>query len=253
MRAQTGSSLGLALSGGAALGFAHIGVLQALDEAGLEITHLAGTSSGALVAAFYAFGFTGREIQAVAEGLGWTDITRPSPSRLGLLSQERLQKLLRDRLGDVRLEEASIPLAMIAADIETGEKVVMTEGDLALAASASACFPGIFLPVELDGRLLVDGGLVENLPLSPLKAWGVQRIVGVDVFLGMTFGRPRNLLHLIKNAVDIALVHTSRDRTDDAHVLVTPDLHAFNSTELRNVPGLVKEGYRATVEVMDRL
>ena len=83
---------------------------------------------------------------------------------------------------------------MVATDISSGEKVVMTEGDLALAASASACFPGIFVPVERDGRLLVDGGLVENLPISPLQAWGVDRIVAVDAFLGMTFHRPTKML-----------------------------------------------------------
>jgi NTE family protein len=246
-------SLGLALSGGAVLGCAHIGVLQALDEAGIRITHLAGTSAGALVAAFYAFGLSGKEIEKIAEVLRWPDVTRPFPSRLGFLSQEKLRKMLTDRLGDVRLEDAAIPLALVATDIATGEKVVITEGDLALAASASACFPGIFVPVEIDGRLLVDGGLVENLPVSPLRAWGVDRIIAVDVFLGMTFRRPGGLLDLIKNAVDIVLIQMSKEKKEEVDLLIAPDLHAFNSTELKDIPGLVKAGYGAAKEALARL
>jgi len=246
-------TLGLALSGGAVLGCVHIGVLKAFDEAGIRVTHLAGTSMGALVAAFYAFGFPGAEIEKIAEVLRWPDLTRPYPSRLGLLSQEKLRQTLRKHLGSVRVEDAQIPLAMVASDISTGEKVVMTEGDLALAASASACFPGIFIPVERENRLLVDGGLVENLPLSPLRDWGVERVVAVDAFLGMTFQRPTRLLDLIKNAVDIVLVQASRKQVDEVDVLIAPDLKDFSSTELKDIPGLVREGYRAAGEALDRL
>lgn len=249
---ETGT-LGLALSGGAVLGCAHIGVLKAFDEAGIRVTHLAGTSMGALVASFYAFGFSAAEIEGIAEELRWPDLTSFSPPKLGFISQDKLQKTLRKHLGDVRIEEAQIPLAMVATDIGTGEKVIMTEGDLALAASASACFPGIFIPVERDGRLLVDGGLVENLPLSPLQAWGVDRIVAVDVFLGMTFHRPTRLLDLIKNAVDIVLVQAARVEAGKADILIAPDLDTFSSTELKDVPGLVKEGYRAAMEALPRI
>lgn len=246
-------TLGLALSGGAVLGCAHIGVLQAFDEAGIHITHLAGTSMGALVASLYAFGMSGKEIAGITEVLRWPHVTRPSPSRLGLLSQDKLRKTLRSHVGDTCIEEARIPLAMVATDISTGEKVVLTEGDLALAASASACFPGIFIPVEWEGRLLVDGGLVENLPLSPLQSWGVDRIVGVDAFLGMTFRRPTKMLDLIKNAVDIVLVQASRKEAGGVDVLIAPDLEAFSSTELKDAPALVEAGYRAAMGVMDQL
>jgi len=243
-------TLGLALSGGAVLGCAHIGVLQALDEAGVRVTHLAGTSMGALVAVLYAFGLSGKEIEDIAGVLRWPDLTRPSPSRLGLLSQKKLLSTLRSHLGDAPMEAAEIPLAVVATDISTGEKMVITEGDAALAATASACFPGIFIPVEWDGRLLVDGGLVENLPLSPLRDWGVDRIVAVDAFLGMTFQTPGSLLDLIKNAVDIVLVQASRKQVEEVDLLIAPDLQEFSSTELRDVPGLVKAGYRAAKEAL---
>lgn len=246
-------TLGLALSGGAVLGCAHIGVLQAFDEAGIRVTHLAGTSIGALVAAFYASGYSGKEIQGIAEGLRWSDLARPSPSRLGLLSQDRLRATLGARLGDSKLGDTEIRTAMVATDISTGEKVVLTEGDLIQAASASSCFPGIFIPVELDGRLLVDGGLTEHLPVSPLKAWGVDRIIAVDAFIGMTFQRPRSLVNLIKNAVDIVLVQGSRQVVQDVDLLIAPDLHMFSSTELKDIPGIVREGYQAAMEALEKL
>jgi NTE family protein len=221
-----------------------------LDEVGITPTHLSGTSMGALVASFHAFGFTGKKLEVIAEELRWPNVTRPSASRLGLLSQDRLRKTLRDHIGDVRIEDAGIPLALVATDISTGEKVVLTEGDLAVAASASACFPGVFVPVEIGGRLLVDGGLVENLPLSPLRAWGVERIVAVDAFLGMTFRRPKKLLDIIKNSVDIVLIQASKDQASEADILIAPDLEGFSSTEFRDVPGLVRAGYRAAMEVI---
>jgi NTE family protein len=248
---EEGETLGLALSGGAVLGCAHIGVLKALDELGIRITHLAGSSMGALIAAFYAYGFTGAEIEKIAEELRWPKITGLAPSRLGILSQEKLRKTLRTHLGPVRLEEARIPLALVATDISTGEKVVMTEGDLDVAASASACFPGVFIPVEREGRLLVDGGLVENLPLSPLESWGVSHIIAVDVFLGMTFHKPTTFMELIKNSVDIVLVQAAKGAARKADLLIAPDLDTFSSTELNHIPALVKEGYRAAMEVLE--
>jgi NTE family protein len=245
-------TLGLALSGGAVLGCAHIGVLQALDELGIRVTHLAGTSMGALVASFYAFGFSGKELEEIAGELRWPSVTKLSPSRLGFLSQEKLRKTLRSHLGEVRMEDAEIPLAVVATDVSTGEKVVLKEGDLAVAATASACFPGIFIPVELDGRLLVDGGLVENLPISPLQEWGVDRIVAVDAFLGMTFQRPTKLLDLIKNSVDILLVQAARQTVSHADILIAPDLEAFSSTEFKDVPALVRAGYEAAMKALEK-
>jgi len=247
------TTLGLALSGGAVLGSVHIGVLKALDEAGVQVTHLAGTSMGALISSLYAFGLSGAEIEAIAEDLRWPNLTSLAPSKLGFLSQNKLQAALRKHLGNVRLEDALRPLALVALDISTGEKVVMTEGDLATAATASASFPGIFIPVERGGRLLLDGGLLENLPLSPLREWGVDRIVAVDAYLGMTFHRPGNLLELLTNAMRMALANSARTEVERGDILITPDLHGFSPTQLKDIPLLVEVGYRAARETMDQI
>ena len=248
-----GSTFGLALGGGAVLGAAHIGVLQALDEAGVEITHLSGTSMGALVASLYACGLSGKEIESVAGELRWPDITGFVPSKLGLLSMDRMEATLRRYLGDVRMEDLRAPLALISADIATGEKVVLREGDLATAATASACVPGLFIPVEREGRLLVDGGVLENLPVSPLRDWGVERIVAVDVHMGRRFHRPRNLPERLGNALDMALANAARQRRDQVDVLITPDTSSWSRSEMDDFPALVREGYRVARENREKI
>ncbi len=248
---MAGSTVGLALGGGAVLGAAHIGVLQAVEEAGLEITHVSGTSMGALVAALSVSGLSGREIESVAEDLRWPDITGFSPSRLGLLSVERLESTLRRYVGNLRMEATRIPVALVAADLSTGEKVVMTDGDLATAATASACVPGLFIPVEREGRLLVDGGLLENLPVSPLRAWGVDRIIAVDVHMGRRFYRPRNLPEVLSNALDMALANAAQERARHADLVITPDTTSWSRSEMQDIPALVREGYRAARAALD--
>jgi NTE family protein len=177
--------IGLALGGGAVLGAAHIGVLKAIEEFNIPISYIAGTSIGAIISAFYAFGKNWEEMAILLKGLNWLDISRISLSQFGLLSNKKLGKLITDNLGDVSFDEACIPLAMIATDITSGEKVVLKSGNVAAAVMASSCIPGIFIPVEIDNRLLVDGELVENVPISPLKDMGANFIISVDLFSGL--------------------------------------------------------------------
>lgn len=245
--------LGVALGGGAVLGAAHIGVLKAFDDNGVSVSRLTGTSMGSLVASFYAYGLSGATIQAIAEELRWPHLTSISVSRLGFLSMKKLENTLRKHIGDARIEDAPIPVAFLAADITTGELVVLDRGDAASAAVASASVPGIFTPVEREGRLLVDGGIIENLPVSPLLDQGLDCLVGVDVHIGRRFHQPGNLPELMINALDIALAHSGRIRAGDVDVLITPDTSGFSRAEMKHVSALVREGYRATSEVMDQL
>ncbi|WP_352396961.1 patatin-like phospholipase family protein, partial [Aminobacterium colombiense] len=134
--------IGLALGGGAVLGAAHIGVLKAIEEFNLPISYIAGTSIGAIISAFYAFGKNWEEMAILLKGLNWLDISRISLSQFGLLSNKKLGKLITDNLGDVSFDEACIPLAMIATDITSGEKVVLKSGNVAAAVMASSCIPG---------------------------------------------------------------------------------------------------------------
>ena len=151
---KNSSKIGLALGGGAVLGAAHVGVLRAMEEFDIEINYITGTSIGAFVAAFVAFGKKWPEIEEIASELKWMDITGVTLSKYGLLSNEKLGNLIIKHIGDKNIEDAEIPLAMIATDIETGEKVILDKGPVAEAAMASTCIPGIFKPVEINVKCL---------------------------------------------------------------------------------------------------
>jgi NTE family protein len=166
---------------------------------------------------------------------------------------KRLMGVLRSHIGDVRMEDAEVKLALVATDIASGERVVMTRGELATAAAASACVPGVFIPVKRDGRLLVDGGLVENLPVGPLREWGVRPILAVDVHMGRTFHPPRNIGELLSNTLDIALAAASRHTAGDADLLIAPDTSSWSRKEMDDIPALIAEGYRSAQEPLNRM
>lgn len=171
---QKNKKIGLALGGGAVLGAAHIGVLKALEELEIEIGWITGTSIGSLVASLYAFGVDCNKVQDLAIDLSWSDIAGFSLSKFGLLSNKNIQKFLQKHIGDATFDQANIPLAVIATNITTGQKVVLNKGKVAYAVMASCCIPGIFKPVTINDILLVDGGIVENVPVSPLKDLGAD-------------------------------------------------------------------------------
>lgn len=172
-------TVGLVLSGGGARGFAHIGVLQELEKAGAKFDVIAGTSMGAIVGAFYAAGLRAQQIHEITANTTWRDVVDLS-LRTGLMKGDRLHELLAEHL-PATFEELPIPLAIISTDIESGEEVVHTEGDLITAVRASASFPGAFEPVHLDGRALADGGIVNNLPVSAALLLGANRTIASDV------------------------------------------------------------------------
>jgi len=242
--------IGLALGGGAVLGAAHIGVLRALEELEIPISYVAGTSIGAFVSAFVAFGKRWDEIEELANELKWLDVSGVSLSQYGLLSNKKMGKLIRESLGEVTFDQAKIPVAMIATDISNGEKVIMKEGDIATAVMSSTCIPGVFVPVERGDRLLVDGGIVENVPVTPLKDMGADFIIGVDLISKRSNRRPKNIIEVILNTVDFTLMTATKLQTEEADILISPDLSAYNMVDTDNVKELIKTGYDEAMRVL---
>ena len=171
--------IGVALSGGGARGFAHIGTLRVLERHGIRIDALAGTSMGAIVGGLYASGMRADDLHAFAHTISWRDVIDLSLSA-GLIKGEKLHALLSERL-PARFEDLRIPLAVGCTDIEAGEQLLFTEGELILPIRASACFPGAFEPIELDGRTLADGGIVNNLPVDALALMRADLTIASDV------------------------------------------------------------------------
>jgi NTE family protein len=245
--------IGLALGGGAVLGAAHIGVLKAIEEQKISINCIAGTSAGALVAALFAFGKSSDEIEKIAMDLDWFEISELSLSKYGLLSNKRLGKIITDNIGDVKFGDAGIPLAMVATDIATGKKVVLKKGKVEEAVMASTCIPGIFSPVEINKKMLVDGGIVDNVPVSVLKELGAGYLIGVDLYAEHTQQKPGNIIEIILNTYNFVLMNATKLQTGDADLLIKPDLSKFNMVDPEQVPDLIKKGYAEAKKALKKL
>jgi NTE family protein len=240
--------IGLALGGGAVFGAAHVGVLRAIEEKKIDISYISGTSIGALVAALWAFGIGWGKIAGLAKDTKWLDISSLSLSKFGILSNKGIRKLMNENIGESTFDDAKIPLAMIATDISNGEKVVLKSGNVADAVMASACIPGIFIPVEIDNRMLVDGGIVENIPLSPLEEMGAKYIIGVDLNSNHQYQKPKNILEVMLNSFHFTLMAAAKLQTEEADLLLQPDLSGYNRVDLNQVGDLIEIGYRLAME-----
>ena len=183
--------LGLALGGGFARGIAHIGVLKVLVENQIAIDALAGISSGSIAAAAFASGCTIEEMTLAARELRWSRFARWTFPRLGFATNERMDSLLAEILHCQTFDQLKIPLAVVAGDLRTGEAVIFREGDLKMPVRASCSFPGLFVPIEYDGRLLIDGAIVTSVPVSALS--DVDLIVAAHVQSYALRRRPSSL------------------------------------------------------------
>jgi len=194
--------LGLALSGGGARGVAHIGALAALEEAGIRPDLVAGTSAGSLVGAFYCAGWDSAGMLQEVKNFSWREIARLRlPDPRGLVDSRLIEEGISRRLGDLRIEELAIPYAAVATDLLTGERVVLQEGPVAPAVRASCAIPGIFSPyVAPDGRMLVDGGVVDNLPVQVARQMGAEVVLAVNVSSTTTplDKPPRNVIEVLE-------------------------------------------------------
>ncbi|HWR01488.1 MAG TPA: patatin-like phospholipase family protein [Chlorobaculum sp.] len=248
---RSGALTGLAFGGGVVLGAAHIGVLKAMHEVGFRADCVSGTSIGSFVAALHAFGKTWEEIERVVLNLDWSDLSGLTISGYGLLSIRKYGDLVKYMLGSCRIEDAPVPLAIVATDICTGRKVVMRSGDVAQAVMASSSIPGIFKPVEQDGMLLVDGVLTENVPVSPLAVMGAKRIVCIDLLGSHTFSRPEHMATLLLNAFYTAMQAISKIQIADADLVISPDLSGFSLVDMSAVPAIIETGYRESLPLLN--
>ena len=242
--------LGLALGGGAYRGVAHLGVLKVFEEEGLKPGFLSGTSSGGLAAAFYAFGMPLDEIRDLADKLHWLSVSTLNVPRLGILNNSELGRFVDKHLGQKNIEESPIPLALVACDISTGEKIVLKKGGLSKALMATTCIPGVFSPVQDGKQMLVDGAIVENVPISVLTEMGAQVRVGVS--LGSeSFRKPENLIQVIINAINIATEQSSLISDTKNDFILRPQLESYGFLDSGNSLQLFAEGYRSGMMALE--
>lgn len=238
------TNIGLALGGGAAKGIAHIGVLKAFEEENIEIFCLSGASVGALIAAYAAFGKKSDEIMRVGRELSFSKVANFTLKKRGMFTTDSIEEMILGDLGDVNIEDALIPLAIVATDITTGEKVVFRKGKLAKAICATIAVPGAYVPVEYNGRLLVDGGITENVPVSVLEEMGAGILVGIDLNGVKKYPYPNDILGVLGNAFDIAIDLRTRDQLKQADIVVSMDLSEYSRFgNAKMADELFMEGY----------
>lgn len=243
-------NIGLALSGGAVLGAAHVGVLKALEEHHVKADYVTGTSIGAFIAALYAFGVEAKTMENMGNGLSWIDVTGLSLSRYALLTNEKLGKLLTKHIGQQKLEDAPIPLALVATDISNGEKVVLRKGPVDKAVMASTAIPGIFKPVEIEGRMLVDGGIVENTPIETVKSLGAEYVIGVDLLSNLIHNRPNHIVDVIINSFHYTLRAAALHQTEKADLPIAPNTTGFSRSRMGQIKKLMEQGYKDANDIL---
>jgi NTE family protein len=249
--------VGLALSGGAARGMAHVGVLRALEENAIPIDAVAGASAGALIGGAYAAGLSVEQLEAMARKFRWRHTARFAFSRLGLQTNAPMEKFLQKHLPTTRFEQLRIPFAAMVTDLHTGTLIVMRDtGDLAFAIRASTCIPGVYIPArDADGRQLVDGGLVANLPIRQTRQLGADIVIGVDLnAAGATFfDIPRTLLGVMTRvfvAVERIVNHQERA---EAELIIVPEIGHIRWDQTRRAEELLKAGYEAGLASIDSI
>jgi NTE family protein len=245
--------LGLALSGGGTRGYAHIGVLKALEDNGIRPDFLSGTSIGAFAAALYAFDIPLKDILEIAKGMAPVHVSKLKLSRLALFSNEELGRLIQSRIGKALIEDSPIPLAIITVDIENGVKVVLHQGEVAPAVMASNAVPGLYRPITIDGRMLVDGGIAEDVPISPLRPMGADIVVAVNLSAERRYSKPDNIIDVILNAFDVAIDEGTKVQVRAADVLIEPRLSDFPRMDVSRIDELVAEGYRSAEAAVGKI
>lgn len=246
--------IGLALGGGSALGFAHIGVIRALEENDISIDCISGTSFGAMIATLYAFGASLGDLEREAEALKTQKLIRAKLSISGVASNALIEKIIKKYAGQAEIEKADIPLSIIATNIENGEKVILQKGNATKAVLASSCIPGLFSPVEIDGQMMVDGGITENVPLSPLKNLGAEIIIGVNLFKYRKYKKPKNIVDVLVNSFDI-VNHSplTQPGKEDANFLIEPNLGDFYMSDFKKWKEISEIGYRETLKFIPEI
>jgi NTE family protein len=244
----------LALGGGFARGFAHLGVLQVLQQNHIPITHIAGTSVGSILGAAYASGAPLAKILATVRNLKFRDIARWRVSRLGLASNHRLSDLMDRVFKAKQFEDLKIPLAVVATDLATCDPVVFTQGPLLDAIRASCAFPGLFEPVEIGTRCLADGGLVAQVPTIAARQLGAQRVLAVSV--GMQDGRrgaPKNIFQVVARSVAAAQKHQLESWERHADLVLRPDVQRLAWDDFERASESIEAGVVAATRALPRI
>lgn len=245
--------VGLCLSGGGTKGFSYLGAFKAFKEYGIEFDMIAGASAGSLFGAIYASQMDFSKIKDVTNGMKSSDFRH---SKLGILpsSMDKLQSLIEQVLPVKKAEELKIPYYAVAVDLKTGKEVHLNSGNLASIITGSCAIPGVFLPVKYKNMTLIDGGVKNNIPADVLKMNGCDFVVTIDCNCNRGGGtNSEKLFTQFSTSVGIMMVNNSIKGIELSDIIICPDLKKYKSLSLDGKEEMIKEGYRATIEMMPEI
>lgn len=242
--------IALVLGGGAAKGFAHIGVIKALEAQGIVPDIVVGTSAGAVVGVLYAAGYNGFELQKIALQLEEAQLSDWSLPDRGVIKGEALQNFINKTLRGRTLEKLNRTFGVVATDLKTGEPIVFRTGDSGMAVRASASVPGVFQPVDISGKEYVDGGLVSPVPVRAARAMGADFIIAVDISSRPQQAKTRSTLDVLLQTVSIMGQAISKQELKEATVVIRPAIHEISSTDFQTRHLAVLEGEKAASMMM---
>lgn len=247
--------IGLALGGGAARGFAHVGVIQVLEEAGIKPAVVVGTSAGSLVAALYASGRNGQQLQSVAVNMdeaAFADWTLPIFSR-GVLRGEALARYVNTQVGNRLIENMALPLGIVATDLQSGQGILFRRGDTGTAVRASSAVPAVFLPVRINNREYVDGGLVSPVPVRYTREMGADFVIAVDISSAPEGNPSGDPLQILLQTFAIMGRSINSWELRDADLVVRPALTGMGSGDFAGKRRAIDAGRAAMQAALPQL
>ncbi|MDM4766134.1 patatin-like phospholipase family protein [Pelomonas sp. SE-A7] len=245
--------IGLALGGGAARGFAHIGVIQVLEEQGIKVDLVAGTSAGSLVAALYASGRNGNEMAQLAESMDEGSITDWAFPTRGLIRGEALARFVREKTGNKLIEQMPLPLGIVATDLSDGSPILFRTGDTGAAVRASSSVPAVFQPVHIGNRDYVDGGLVAPVPVRFARQMGAELVIGVDITSPPEEKPGSDPLRMLLQTFSIMGRSINTFELRDADLVIRPALNGIGSADFTARKRSIQAGREAAQALLPQL
>ena len=245
--------IALVLGGGAARGFAHIGVIKALEAQGIVPDIVVGTSAGSVVGSLYASGMSGFELQNVALNMEENMVADWTLPNRGVLKGEALQDFINQKVKNRTIQKLPKPLGVVATDLQSGEPVLFRRGDTGIAVRASSAVPGVFQPVEISGRDYVDGGLTSPVPAQSARTMGADFVIAVDISNVSRRDKLTGTLDVLLQTFAIMGHTISRHELEDADVVIRPKTSAVSSTDFEGRHLAILEGEKAAAAIMPEL
>jgi NTE family protein len=246
--------IGLALGGGMARGCAHVGVLRELEAHGIPIDLIAGTSVGSLIGGAYAAGLAPDAIEQMALNISWSDLGRVTVSTMGFYTSERTEDYVHRNFPVTEFEKTRLPFAAVATDLQTGKMVIFNEGSLPLAIRASCAMPIFYTPVMVNGRMMVDGGLVGHIPASVARLMGADVVVAVDVnSQHLPIPQPTHLFTVMSQSLSIIGRHAVQYIYEDADIVIRPQIEQVRPDDLSQADTMIRAGAEAARRLIPKI